>query len=146
MGIVYKILCNETGECYVGSANTHKDYINRKSRHRSLTSGTLSKQIIERNNYEFSVIEENIFINIELRKREQIWIDKTSNTLNQYKSFCNEEQHVERNRLNHAKKYQKNKELLQEKILCECGSIITRNSLLRHFKTEKHQNYLNGSQ
>ena len=37
---------------------------------------------------------------------------------------------------------EKIKEKLSEKVQCECGSEVTKNSLSRHKKTKKHQNYL----
>jgi hypothetical protein len=45
-----------------------------------------------------------------------------------------------------TKYYEKNKDKLLEKITCECGCIITKNSLLRHKKTKKHQDFINNHQ
>ena len=42
-----------------------------------------------------------------------------------------------------TKYYEKNKDKLLEKFTCECGCIITKNSLLRHQKSKKHQNFMN---
>jgi hypothetical protein len=39
-------------------------------------------------------------------------------------------------------KYENKKEFLKEKINCDCGCSIRKDSLLRHFKSKKHQNYL----
>ena len=45
------------------------------------------------------------------------------------------------------KYYEKNKEKIleqnKEKITCDCGNIVTKNSLSRHKKTIKHQKFLN---
>lgn len=39
--------------------------------------------------------------------------------------------------------YQKNKEKLQQKIDCECSGKYTKQSLSKHIKTIKHQNFIN---
>ena len=39
--------------------------------------------------------------------------------------------------------YQKNREKKLEKITCECGCVVSRGALSRHFKSLKHQNFLN---
>tara|TARA_R110000824_G_scaffold17651_1_gene71174 strand:+ start:238 stop:681 length:444 start_codon:yes stop_codon:yes gene_type:complete len=144
MGYVYKILCNETGESYIGSANNNKCLISRKSEHRNMKNKYCSsKQIIYRGNYEFIIIEENIFIDIELRKREQYWIDTSDHTINKIRAYSTPEQ---------KKKYksewfQSNKERLRdrhsERITCECGANIMRTNKLRHLKSDKHLSYLN---
>ena len=94
MGIVYMIKCNETGECYIGSANTKKCYSERRSCHKT-KGGSSSKQIIERCNYTFSIVEENIFIDSELRQREQYWIDTSDHVINKNRAYRTEEQKKE---------------------------------------------------
>jgi len=124
MGIVYKILCNETGECYIGSANTKQCYIGRKSEHKT-KDGCSSKQIIERDNYTFSIVEENIFIDIELRKREQYWIDTSHHVINTNRAYQSKEQRKEyqkewreknkdQNKLTKSLYYEKNKEKISQ--------------------------------
>ena len=113
MGIVYKILCNETGECYIGSANTKKYYNDRKYCHTN-TKNCSSKQIIDRGNYTFSIVEENIFINRELTIREQYWIDTSDHVINKLKAntgLTREEYMKQRNK----EQYHKNKEIWNEK-------------------------------
>ena len=168
MGIVYKILCNETGECYVGSANTKRCLISRKSAHRNIyNSECSSKQIIERGNYEFSIVEENIFIDIELRQREQYWIDTSDNVINERKAYTTPEQKKEYLKIYCKKRHKeiyegeyketillknkeyrdKNKEQIykkqNEKFTCECGGKYSRVNKVRHTKSIKHLNYLN---
>jgi hypothetical protein len=41
-----------------------------------------------------------------------------------------------------AEYYQKNKEILSEKVVCDCGSEVTKRSLIRHTKSKKHLKYL----
>ena len=170
MGIVFMIKCNETGECYIGSANTKKCYIGRKSAHRNIyNSECSSKQIIERGNYTFSIVEENEFIDIELRKREQYWIDTSHHIINKWSAYITPEQNEERIKLYREKNkeksaeywkeyyeknkekiclqqqeyYEKNKEYKSKKFVCECGGKYTQCHKSRHLKTKKHQNYLN---
>ena len=55
-GIIYKIVCNETGECYVGS--TKQSLNTRMGSHKCLAKKTCSsRSIIERNNYTSDIIE-----------------------------------------------------------------------------------------
>jgi len=56
MGIVYMLCCKTTGEAYYGSTTTDWKY--RLKAHRSKTNRSVSKQIIERNDYEFVILEE----------------------------------------------------------------------------------------
>lgn len=62
-GIIYKIVCNETGEVYYGSSQTtlHKRILNHKSHYNSWKIGNTnymtSFQIMERGNYSYSLIE-----------------------------------------------------------------------------------------
>ena len=85
-GIIYKITCNETGECYVGS--TTQGLKKRMSAHRCLSTNAnkncSSKCIIERNNYTSEIIE---FVNFGddksiLKAKEKDWISKFSNIVN----------------------------------------------------------------
>ena len=43
----------------------------------------------------------------------------------------------------HKQHYQDNREKKLEKITCECGCVVSRGALSRHFKSLKHQNFLN---
>lgn len=47
----YKITCNITGECYIGS--TTRSLEKRMCGHKSVCNKTKSKQIIERDNYNY---------------------------------------------------------------------------------------------
>tara|TARA_R110002167_G_C12364975_1_gene623540 strand:- start:149 stop:604 length:456 start_codon:yes stop_codon:yes gene_type:complete len=145
MGIVYKILCNETGECYIGSAKNITCYKYRKSNHK--TKGECSsKQIIERGNYTFSIIEENIFIDTELRQREQYWIDISVRVINSQRAYLSKEQRKEYNKKIKSLWDEKNKEKIRqqnnEKFNCECGGRYTFVNISKHLKTKLHQDYL----
>ena len=77
-GIIYKIICNETNECYIGS--TKQSLSKRMSVHKNLTQNDCcSRQIIERNNYRSEIIEavnygddKTILLN-----KEREWIEKS---------------------------------------------------------------------
>ncbi len=72
-GYIYKIECNETGECYYGS--TQQSLKQRMAGHKSgckswklgTTPFTYSYQIIERGNYNYSLIE-----TVECESRKQL--------------------------------------------------------------------------
>ena len=55
MGKIYKITCNLTGECYFGS--TIKAPLDRLGGHKGEYNDTTSKQIIERDDYNYEVLE-----------------------------------------------------------------------------------------
>ena len=55
MGKIYKITCNITGECYFGS--TIKAPCERLGLHKGKYNHTSSKQIIERDDYNYEVLE-----------------------------------------------------------------------------------------
>lgn len=82
-GIIYKIVCNETGEVYYGST-TNKYLCNRMAQHKSsfkrFQNGTHSYmssfQIIERGNYSYSLIETvECEDRIYLEQRERYYIE-----------------------------------------------------------------------
>ncbi len=77
--IIYKLHCNITGEDYYGST---KDYKQRISIHKCSTEKQLSKrhckskQIIERGNYTFSIVEEcNFETAQQLKQRERYYFE-----------------------------------------------------------------------
>ena len=74
----------------------------------------------------------------ELHKLEQSYIDK-------YRDDCVNERQLCRfnNKIQCRKYYNKNKERLNKKINCECGSIFRKADKCRHLKTKKHIDYIN---
>ena len=67
---------------------------------------------------------------------------KTNNieksTQNTSKEYINKEY-----RKNNPEYFQQYDEKKKDKIRCECGKVITRGSISRHLKTNKHKYYLN---
>jgi ribosomal protein S27AE len=122
-GKIYKIVCNETNEVYYGS--TILSLKDRIIKHKCSLKCE-SRQIINRNNYYYELIEDYSCNNRkELETRERWYIENNkcinkiipTRTLKEY--------------------YQENKEKIlekkNEKIPCpRCGSITTKNHLKRH--------------
>ena len=146
MGLIYQISCNITSEKYIGSTKNMTSFIKRKYRHKSIVNQCSSKQITDRGNYEINIIEENNLQDIELKQREQEFIDRTENTVNIFPAYQTREQSKEKNkecnkRYNTINKDKRNLQL-NKPFICECGGNYTHSNRQRHFKTKKHMNYL----
>lgn len=155
-GIIYKIVCNITGEQYIGSTtNLNK----RISMHKSPSNNCSSRQIIDRGDYEFVNLAEINFVDkTELHMLEAEYI-KANDCINQTLPFVPKEEQKERKKIwmrEYMREYQK-----QEKVkvyaknyyhnyykntpttLCPCGGKYkTTSDMNKHFKTKKHQKYL----
>lgn len=63
-----------------------------------------------------------------------------------YLKYKNNKDYKERMRKNNKIHYQKNKDKInaykKEKIICECGSIVSRRGIAEHKRTKKHLNYI----
>jgi hypothetical protein len=157
MGIVYKVTCNETGECYIGSTiqkingriGTHineersgkynnaccvvirRGNWNNKERSDKYNTCSACCVIIRRDNWELH--------GLELRMKEQEYMNKTDNLVNKWKAYISQEDLIERDKLNKIKYHQMNKEALVKKngerrkdkysytINCECGKSYQNN-------------------
>lgn len=75
-GIIYKIVCNETDECYVGS--TISSLAQRIASHKTNKTKCAAKKIIERNKYKTEIIEAVNYGDDKkiLRTKEKEWIEK----------------------------------------------------------------------
>lgn len=83
-GIIYKITCNQTGECYIGSTF---NFIQRMKHHKSASNPCSSKQIIERGDYRFDIIQEvDVVTNNKLIEIETDYIKNTPNVINTRKN------------------------------------------------------------
>jgi hypothetical protein len=73
IGIIYELICNETGERYVGSTT---NFGQRKRLHKCLsTNSCVSKQIIMRGKYKYNILENYEYSDkSELRQREDDYI------------------------------------------------------------------------
>jgi hypothetical protein len=156
MGKVYKLTCNITGECYFGS--TIKPPSHRLHEHKKPHNGTTAKDIIDRENYKYEVLE-RFYVDgprdTKLLEREQYYITnyKCVNQIvplstqhdwyirNQERVKEKSNQYYADNRekkLEYQKKYQR--EL--GKHTCECGSVISKSNLPAHLKRPKHKDYI----
>ena len=73
---VYAIICNETNEVYIGSSMNIK---NRMWLHRSITNKTMSKQIIDRNNYHVHILEDGFEeVDYHMKEVERWYIENYS--------------------------------------------------------------------
>ena len=101
----------------------------RLSQHKSKHNRCCSKAVIESVNYQIEKIEE---VDIDERfKKEQEFIDSLS-TLNQHKCYSEFRDNYKRQYfLAH-----------REKTNCNCGGIYTYDHKARHFKSQKHINFI----
>ncbi len=136
-GIIYKIVCNETGEVYYGS--TQQSLNKRIAIHVSKCKGwkagnyhyTTSFSIIERGNYSYSLIETvECQDRQQLETRERFYIEKNecANKViptrtqkewqEQYKTQRNIYNQVNRDHINelHRQQYHNNKDKVNEKL------------------------------
>lgn len=119
-GIVYEILCNQTGVRYVGSTSTTLEtriagHINDSKRYKSgKASMCYSFQIIDNGDYTVNVLEyvECEYVN-ELRMREQFFIETLDN-INEYRAHCSKENHQAGGRYRQKVYYKNNAEKVCE--------------------------------
>ena len=145
MGFIYLIKCNISGECYIGSSMC-KNKKDRLYRHRTKYNKCVSKQIINRNDYEYIILEDILDIDKkQLLIKEQEYIDKY-NCINKKRAYTTEEEknkYYENNK-EKIKDYQKlycqnNKEKIKEKrkdYIKEYDKTDKR----KEYKKEYHQN------
>ena len=159
--LIYKIVHKDdydNANVYIGSTT---DFTRRKNEHKSSYINEKNKeynykkyQYIRANGGwdEWNMIEiEKYPCNDgnEARAREEYWRCHFNANLNSIKAFRTKEQNKEQKKEYYVqnkeqmKEYNKeyyvqNKEQRKEKIICECGCLITKINLPRHFKTQKH--------
>ena len=86
---VYKIICKTTGKCYIGS--TTQSLKRRLSVHILPRNKCRSKEIIDGGNYDMILLEEVEGTKLDLRKREQYYID-TIECVNEKSAYTSKEQ------------------------------------------------------
>ena len=139
-GKIYRISCNITGLCYVGS--TCETLSHRLSKHaqdyRNYLKGNYhyitSFEIIKNDDYQITLLQaypcEN---NRELLDREG-WYQKKywDRSVNRTQNGRTKEQYYQDHKHENNKSFQ-----------CECGKLYTFQHKKRHEKSTKHQNWLN---
>ena len=160
-GKIYKIVCNITDECYIGSTCEPR-LARRLAKHvsdfKSWKEGKRHKissfDIIENGNYQILLIETypcNSKDELTAREGEVIRQSKLDcQCVNRYiagrshKQYCNDNKEVliQRKQVYRAI----NKEVIRskraEKITCSCGSSFGKYEKSRHERSNKHQDYL----
>lgn len=149
--MIYEIVCNITGERYVGSC---KDMTKRMYHHKHKTNLTSSKTIIGRGDYTTKILD--VYDNTNRFIKEQEWIDKLecinkNNALTDRKEYAkqyNYDYYHKHKETNRDIKKLRDKEYYQfikddaTKIECECGGhyMSYSGAKARHLKTKKHLN------
>ena len=162
MSVVYKISFGDN--LYIGSCitlrlrkNSHKHYCyNEKSEKREKKLYQVIRENYEWKDVVFEILEQHdtVLDKLELRKREQRFIDELKPSLNMIKAYITEEQRVERDKINkkeyckihneeNCRKHRtKFREKLHKKYDCDCGGKYIHKAKSTHFKTKKHKKYL----
>ena len=161
---IYKLCCLDTTieEIYIGSTI---DFRHRKSNHKK-DYNNLKKnkvyQFIRDNggwdNWDMILIAKvNCNDRLELRKKEREYMEEYKPSLNMVIAHQDKEEkkeyHKEWYKTNKLKvltqqkeRYETKKEEIHEKakvkVYCECGSIVRKDTILRHYKTKKHINFI----
>ena len=170
-GKIYKIICDETGFTYYGSTtqslSRRKAEHNKKDNKCKTKEMTIPKiylvedypcerkeQLLMRERY---YIENNECINKQIPRRTVN--EKLEYCKNRYyekkeeiRNYQNIYQNLNKEKLKAKQKiYQnlnkesikeKRKEYYKNKITCECGSIIRKDSKIKHLKSKKHQKFI----
>ena len=134
---IYKLYSNNLPDTrYIGSTvSTLKqrlwDHVTAaKSRHLA------SRQIIDAGDFHINELEAfPCMSNLELRKREQYWMDKFV-CCNKRRAFQTEEELKEQIRVQRAKGNAKRSKV---PVQCFCGGRYLQDNKARHIKTKKHQ-------
>ena len=163
-GKIYQLVCNETGEVYIGS--TVQDLEDRLKRHVTGGRNCYSKQIINRGNYYIELLENypcnNVYElevkeseyqksikcvnhNIARRTKREYYDDKKEEI--DKKKSAYRQKHLEYYK-NYDKQYCiKNAEWIKEKnhkiINCECGRAVKYHSLSTHKRSKRHIDLMN---
>lgn len=95
-GKIYKIVCNKTNKCYIGSTcetrlcnriNKHRDSFKRYLK--GTYSYVSSFEIFENDDYDIVLIEEYpCNSKDQLHSRERFWIENSENCVNRSKAIC----------------------------------------------------------
>jgi hypothetical protein len=130
IGIVYKIICNITGETYVGSTFNKLEV--RMKKHRTKANDCSSKKIIQRGNYRIENVFEGLVDKEELLKKEMSEMKNSENCINILTPKLFGKVH-DKKRLQMKMYY-----AASPHITCECGRILKNHNLIRHFNSKYH--------
>ncbi len=80
-----------------------------------------------------------------IKENKKIFYENNVEIILEQKKICyqnNFDKLKEKNKIYYENNVDKIKEQKKEKISCDCGSCVNRQHLSRHYKTEKHQDYV----
>ena len=108
-GIIYKIICNDTNECYVGS--TIRPLKERINGHKRKHNNCVSRTIIDRGNYKTEIIEAVNFGENKklLLLKEREWMEKLK-SINTKRPIMSREERLQEQRDLMKKKYSEDPE------------------------------------
>jgi len=153
-GKIYKIVCDTTGQVYIGSTIT-KRLCDRLAKHKSEYNNYIignrkykpsNFDILKNNNYKIVLLENySCKSKDELFSKEREYIDKIECININRPTITEEERHqtnLKKDRLYKERNRQKLRDYKREvdkiKIICECGCESTKGHLSRHKKSKKH--------
>jgi hypothetical protein len=150
-GKVYKIYSHKGDKVYIGST-TDRYLCNRFSDHRTdyragkrCTSCVLFDEY-GMENCNIELIEEVEYKDVlELKEREQYWIDNTLNTVNIKPAYQTIEQKQEKKHVKSMKYFNNHKETILAKrrnlpkTMCECGVEIRSDLMDKHYESKNHK-------
>jgi len=141
IGNIYAIVCRITGEMYIGSTSKHVEY--RLEQHKSSNNKCMSKQIIDRNNYDLKVLETLTANNkTEILLRERHWLEQSriegGTVVNKSNPIRTEEElktYTKDKRIEHSQKWQAD-------YVCPCGTLCRLINKNRHEQSKEHKKYV----
>ena len=169
--IIYKIVCKDLNikDLYIGHTTNFKErkrcHKKRCNYHCKKYSNLYVYKFIRDNggwdNWDMIEVEKYSCLNVyEALKRERYWYEELQGNLNIQIPSRTPEEYSKKYKEEHKEEIkQKNKEYIRkyreeykeqiaekrnEKIECDCGSIVCKGDLSRHKKTKKHKNFESG--
>ena len=172
IGIVYKLTCNKTEMVYYGSTKNYnkrmREHINMAKNSRGYYSAR-SYLIIQEGDYAFEVLETLHDCSKEtLEQRERFYIENNKcinrqcplrkanepylcecgrqlSSINNRYRHIKTKQHLDfvENGIKYVKPTRTYEEYKYDKINCGCGGKYTPNQKSEHFKTKRHQKFIN---
>ena len=136
-GKIYKIVCNESGEVYIGS--TVQTLKLRLCHHNYGNKDCSSRQIINRDDYQIILIQDYpCDSHLELRMREQYYMDKIPN-INKHRAYTTEEQLA----IHNKEYYKEYRSLNKEKLTSRMKEYRSLNKEKRAIYDKKMRAYQN---
>lgn len=140
-GKIYKIVCNIKSETYYGSTiqTLRKRLIQHKTNKKI---NCVSRNIIDRGDYKMELIKDypcNSRYELEEEEKKYIIENECINVKIPHRT---QKEYKEDNKdkiKQQMKEYYENNNKTAEKITCECGAVIRRDSLTKHIKSFKHE-------